>query len=540
MENLLEKYKSNFPEIDSLFDYQEEVLKLLAAKKNTLSIIPTGGGKSLIFQLAALELEGITLVISPLLALMDEQVNELNDLRNIKALALNSNLSFVEQRQLLRNLKNESFKLVYVSPERLQNPFFRAGLIASGIPVSLIVVDEAHCISQWGSSFRPDYGQINSFVEFLKSEKQNPFLFCLTATLSKKARKDILEEFQISGEQVFIASNMIRDNLKLHFQKVEHEDEKEHFLRDFLKTHKPQKSIAYLYSKRECENYSERLSDSYSTDYFHAGRDSTEKQSVYQSYLKSEIQILFATTAFGMGINIPDIECVVHLHIPNSIEEYYQQAGRGWRKKTELKDCQCLALWSNVNFDRRRQDLENHKYDIDLLKKAFKVLIGGAKIKRIGQVVNKDKDAMLNSEYNLQLLKYKLEKHGVLKTIGEVNGTPLSIKLTTDTEFWSKIKQSAKDGMDSFSFVSRMLDVPILDIIHHLYDQDLEGNIEKLPAMKKDIFFELLTVELSDSISEKIVEEINNELDFRIMQLNELQELFLSNNHEEKLYAVLK
>ncbi len=540
MENLLQKYKSFFPEIDSLFDYQEEVLKLLTAKKNTLSIIPTGGGKSLIFQLAALELEGITLVISPLLALMDEQVNELNDLRNIKALALNSNLSFIEQRQLLRNLKNESYKLVYVSPERLQNPFFRAGLIASGIPVSLIVVDEAHCISQWGSSFRPDYGQINSFVEFLKNEKQNPFLFCLTATLSKEARKDILEEFKITDEQVFTSSNMIRDNLKLHFQKVEHEDEKVNYLRDFLEAHKPQKSIAYLYSKRECENYAERLSDQYSTDFFHAGRASADKQVIYQSYLNSKIQVLFATTAFGMGINIPDIESVVHLHIPNSIEEYYQQAGRGWRKKTEQKDCQCLALWSNVNFDRRRQDLENQKYNIDHLKKAFKALCGGAKIKSIGQVVNKDKDALLNSEFNLQLLKYKLEKHGVLKTIGEVNGTPLSIKLASDTEFWCKIKQSAMNGMDSFSYVSRILDIPILDIIYYLYEQDLKGNIEKLPAMKKDIFFELLIMELDESICKKIVDEINNEIDFRITQLNELQDLFSSNNHEEKLYSVLK
>ena len=540
MENLLQKYQSNFPEITSLFEYQETVLKLLAAKKNTLGIIPTGGGKSLIFQLAALELEGVTLVISPLLALMDEQVNELNDLRNIKALGLNSNLSFIEQRQLLRNLKNESYKLVYVSPERLQNPFFRAGLIASGVPISLIVVDEAHCISQWGSSFRPDYGQISSFVEFLKVERQNPFLFCLTATLSKEARKDILEEFSIKEEQVFIAKNMIRDNLKLYFQRVEHEDEKETYLRGFLETHKPQKSIAYLYSKRECENYAEKLADIYTTDYFHAGRDTYDKQSVYRNYLNSEIQILFATTAFGMGINIPDIESVIHLHIPNSIEEYYQQVGRGWRKKNEMKDCQCLALWSNVNFDRRRQDLENQKYDIQFLKRAYKVLIGGARLKSIGQIVNKDKDAMLNSEYNLQLLKYKLEKHGVLKTIGEINGTPLTIKFISDTEFWRNIKQAAHDGMDSFSYVSRMLNIPILDIIHHLYEQDLKGNIEKMPAMKKDVFFELLTMELDDSVCQEIVQEINNELDFRISQLDDLQELFSSNNHEEKLSEVLK
>lgn len=540
MTDLLQKYKKHFPDIDSLFDYQETVLELLSKQKNTLSIIPTGGGKSLLYQLMSLELEGITLVVSPLLALMEEQVNELKDKRNINALALNSNISFIEQRNLLRNLKTNPYKIIYISPERLQNPFFRAGIIASGVSVSMIVVDEAHCISQWGSSFRPDYGQINSFVTFLKSNDQNPFLFCLTATLSKEARKDIIQEFDVDKEQVFVSKKMIRSNLDLQFQKVNKEDEKEEYLRSFLSTHSPAKTVAYLYSKRECENYADNLSDDYRTDFFHAGKEADEKQAVYDQFLNSEIDILFATTAFGMGINIPDIESVIHLHIPNSIEEYYQQAGRGWRKKSEVKTCHCLALWSDVNFERRKQDLENQKYNIEYLKKAFKSLIGGAKIKRIGQVVNKDKNALLNSEYNLQLLKYKLEKYEVLKTIGEVNGTPLSIILTNNTEFWNKIVQTATEGMDSFSYVSKVLDIAIPDIINHLYEQDLKGNIEKFPAMKKDIFFELLTLELDGKVCKSIIQEINNEIDFRITELNELQSLFSSKNHEEKLYETLK
>ena len=540
MEDLLLKYRSKFPEIHSLFDDQKKVLKLLFDKKNTLAIMPTGGGKSLIFQLLALELDGITLVVSPLLALMAEQVGELINTRNVDALALNSDLSFIEQRQLLRNLRNESYKLIYISPERLQNPFFRASLIASGIPVSMIVVDEAHCISQWGSSFRPDYGQIVSFVDFLKNEGQNPFLFCLTATLSKKAREDILREFHVDGSRVFICENMIRENLKLHFKKVSSEDEKEWHLREFLEEHKPSKTIAYLYSKRECENYSDKLSDSFVTDYFHAGREANEKKMVYDRFLNNEINLLFATTAFGMGINIPDIESVVHIHIPNSIEEYYQQAGRGWRKKSELRDCQCLALWSDVNFDRRRKELEREKYDFDFLKKAFKALIGGAKIKHVGQIVNKDKDALLNSEYNLQLLKYKLERYGILRTIGELNGTPLTIVLERNTTFWNKIVQTATNGMDSFGYVSQSLDISITAIINHLYEQDLQGNILKLPAMKKDVFFELLSLELDDKTCESIINEINQEIDFRISQLDDLHKLFSSKDPMAKLTETLK
>lgn len=539
MEQLLKKYSSHFSDISSLYDYQTEVLEKLCKQKNTLAVIPTGGGKSLLYQLMALELEGITLVISPLLALMEEQVDELNIKRKISALALNSKIPFNEQREILRNLKQDSYKLIYISPERLQNPFFRATLISSKINISMIVIDEAHCISQWGSGFRPDYGQINGFVKFLKQNNQNPFLLCLTATLSQLARNDIASEFEIDNDNVYLSSSIIRKNLKLHFQKVENEEEKTEYLNLFLEKYKPNKAIVYLYSKYECENYADEFSGNYSTDYYHADVESEEKTEVYNKFVNGEIDILFATTAFGMGINIPDIESVIHLHIPNSVEEYYQHVGRGWRKKTEVKDCNCLALWSDVNFDRRKKEIENQKYNLEYLNEAFKTLTGAAKIKAIGQVVNKDKDALIHSEYNLQLLKYKLERNNILRTIGEINGSPLTIQLATNTELWNKITEAARIGMDSFGFVCKTLGISLSDVINHLYEEDLKGNIKKLPATKKDIYFELLVTELDASIAEKIVSEINAEIEFRVSQLDELKELFSSEDFEEKLKSTL-
>lgn len=539
MEQLLKKYSSHFSDIPSLYDYQTEVLEKLCKQKNTLAVIPTGGGKSLLYQLMALELKGITLVISPLLALMEEQVNELNIKRKISALALNSKNPFNEQREILRSLKQDSYKLIYISPERLQNPFFRAALISSKINISMIVIDEAHCISQWGSGFRPDYGQINGFVKFLKQNNQKPFLLCLTATLSQLARNDIAAEFEIDNDNVYLSSSIIRKNLKLNFQKVENEEVKTEYLNQFLEKYKPNKAIAYLYSKYECENYADEFSENYSTDYYHAEVESEEKSEVYNKFVNGEIDILFATTAFGMGINIPDIESVIHLHIPNSVEEYYQHVGRGWRKKTEIKDCNCLALWSDVNFDRRKKEIENQKYDLEYLDEAFKTLIGGAKIKTVGQVVNKDKDALMHSEYNLQLLKYKLERHNIIRTIGEINGSPLTIQLSTNTELWSKITEEARMGMDSFGFVCKTLGISLSDVISHLYEEDLKGNIKKLPATKKDIYFELLVTELDTSIAEKIVSEINAEIEFRVSQLDELKELFSSEDFEEKLKSTL-
>src|SRR5579871_5330830 len=203
MKNLLNNLHRYFSEINTLYDYQEKVLEKLLKHQNTLAIIPTGGGKSLLYQLMATDLKGITLVISPLLALMQEQVTELNN-RGISTLALNSSFTFDEQRTILRTMKPGDHKLIYVSAERLQNSFFRAALIASGIQVSMIAIDEAHCISQWGVGFRPDYSQINEFAGFLKDNGHTPFLFCLTATLSRRARQDIAIEFGIADDNIIV------------------------------------------------------------------------------------------------------------------------------------------------------------------------------------------------------------------------------------------------------------------------------------------------------------------------------------------------
>ena len=535
MTDLLKKYHNHFPEIVGLYDYQETVLRLLSDKGNTLAIIPTGGGKSLLYQLSALDLSGITLVISPLKALMNEQVAELNN-RGINAIAINSDFNFVEQRKILRGLKHSGFKLIYISPERLQNPFFRASLIAAGVSISMVVVDEAHCISQWGSGFRPDYSQIPEFIEFLNHNGNAPVVLCLTATLALNARKEIADAFKVAGDHVFISSKILRDNLNLTFQKVSEEEEKIEYLKTFLQKFKPQKAIVYLYSKPLTKRYAKEFGKSYATGYYNADIDADDKLVTYEDFLGGDIELLFATTAFGMGINIPDIESIIHFHIPNSIEEYYQQAGRGWRRKDLVKTCNCLALWSDKNFKERKRDLVKQKYTVQDVFDAYQALIGGAEITDIGQVVNKSKDALLNGKsYNLQLLRYKLEKYGVIKTIGELNGTPETVQMVKNTPLWNRIRKSAFEGMDGFNFVSVDLKIPLQDIIQHLYEQDLLGNIKSLPALKKDVYFEVLQTTISEELAIKIAYEININIDFRISQLEHLKELFEGDNINDLL-----
>ena len=536
IKNIYDKYRHQFPEIDKLYDYQVNALEKLLNHNNTLCIIPTGGGKSLIFQLAAQELEGITIVVSPLLALMREQKTELEN-RGIYTTAFNSELSFEEQRQYLRNLSTTNTKLLYLSPERLQNTLFRASLASSDVKISLVVIDEAHCISQWGHGFRPDYNQIKPFIEFLRSMGNSPVIFALTATLNQKPRADILNVFEIDTNDVIISENIIRDNLTLEFKEVENEEEKIERLLVFHDEKKPKKMLVYLYSQIRCEEYSMLFNGKgFSAGFFHSGMDSDLKENTYFDFLNGNIQILFATTAFGMGMNIPDIDSVVHLQLPESIEEFYQHVGRGGRKKNICPVCNCLLLYSKTNVARRRQQIESDKYSAERLEICFKQLDLKNKA---GKIVTKDKEDLLASKNNLSLIINYFEKYDILKSLGELNGSPLKIELYDNTSLWTKIIDSI-DDLDSFVYASMVTGISIEDIIKHIYEQEFIGNIKKLPAISRQLFLKVNVNSLEKDISEQIISEINSFVDFRLKHYDEFIGLFTSNNPYEYIRSFLR
>lgn len=538
MTNLLNKYRDHFKDIESLYDYQAEVLELLQKQLNTLAIIPTGGGKSLLYQLMALNLDGITLVLSPLLAIMKEQVEELVSKRNVPALAFNSEIPFNKQREILKKLDKLNYKIIYLSPERLQNYLFRASLIASKVKISMLVIDEAHCISQWGSNFRPEYSQIPNFIKWLRKNGQSPFTLSLTATLAIKPRNDIIKSFNV--KKCYISEKIIRENLQLNFVKVKKETEKINILDSFIRKNKLQKVIAYLYSRRECENYAEQFQEKgYKTAYYHSSVSPEEKDVLYHDFLNGSIDILFSTTAFGMGVNLPDIDSVIHVHIPNSIEEYYQQVGRGWRDKKVHKICKCLTIWSETNFERRISEIQREKNTIDDIFLSYKRILGSAKIKRKGQIISKYKETLLISRENLQILRYKLEEKKVIETVGEINGTPQTIKLKKITPMWKKVVEASKND-DSFIYVSEKLNVSIKEIINHLYEQELLDNIDYVPAMKRQVFFKVNHKELPQKTAAQLMKEINKHIDQRIVQLNSLKKLFMSKKPERIIRATLK
>lgn len=299
---------------------QREIIESIAAGHDTLGLMPTGGGKSITFQVPALAMEGLCLVVTPLIALMKDQVQNLKD-RGIRAAAIYSGLTREEILQTLDNAIFGAYKFLYVSPERLATAIFMTKV--RRMKVCLITVDEAHCISQWGYDFRPNYLRIAEVREFLP----NVPVLALTATATAAVVDDIQQRLGFTAPCVFKMS-FARPNLHYIVRKV---DEKEEELLHILKS-VPGSAIVYKRSRRGTRDLAEMLrSEGMSASFYHAGLTPLDKDTRQQAWQDDEVRIMVATNAFGMGIDKPDVRLVVHMDVPDSIEAYFQEAGRGGR-----------------------------------------------------------------------------------------------------------------------------------------------------------------------------------------------------------------
>ena len=299
---------------------QEKVIKAVLEKKNTIALLPTGGGKSICFQVPTLAFDGVCIVISPLIALMQDQVSNLKE-KGIKASLIPSGSSQNEIITLFDNIRFGNFKFLYISPERLQSRFIQDKI--KQLNVSLIAIDEAHCISEWGHDFRPSYRNIS----ILKELQPNTPIIALTATATEKVLQDISETLHINDSEIFKQS-FYRENLAYQFV---YTDDKLYKLRQiFTKT--KGSAIVYVSSRNKTKQIASYLNaNGFKASYYHAGLSSTEKQIAFEHWMNETTPIIVATNAFGMGIDKPNVRVIVHIDLPSSIENYVQEAGRGGR-----------------------------------------------------------------------------------------------------------------------------------------------------------------------------------------------------------------
>ena len=310
---------------DAFRPMQREIIDSVLDGHDTLGLLPTGGGKSITFQVPALLLPGLTIVVTPLISLMKDQVDNLKN-RDIRAVYFHSGLTRREANLGLTRCRLGKVKLVYVSPERLQNDNFIAEL--RSMDVSLIVVDEAHCISQWGYDFRPSYLKVAKLREI--TGEHVPIL-ALTASATPEVTADIMRSLRFREPRVF-ARSFTRENLSYI---VRYADFKEETLLRVLNATSGC-AIVYVRSRRRCREIAQLLTrEGISADYYHAGLAPEDKELRQNAWKNDHIRVIVATNAFGMGIDKPDVRTVVHYDLPSSLEEYYQEAGRAGRDGKE-------------------------------------------------------------------------------------------------------------------------------------------------------------------------------------------------------------
>ncbi len=318
---------------DSFRPLQEEAINQVLNKKDTLVIMPTGGGKSLIYQIPALVFDGLTIVVSPLISLMKDQVEQLRQY-DIPAIYLNSSLSDEEYRYNVKRLKKGEVKMLYVAPETLMMDKTRK--LLDGMKVDCFTIDEAHCISEWGHDFRPDYRELTE----VRKDYPDAACLALTATATPRVREDIKKVLDFDESQSFLAS-FDRKNLLLKV--ADKEDPLEQVL-DFLYTRKQQSGIIYCFSRKQVDElYTELKKEGYAAKPYHAGLSEGVRNRNQEMFIRDDINIIVATIAFGMGINKPDVRFVVHYDMPKNIESYYQQIGRAGRDGLRAD---CLVLYS--------------------------------------------------------------------------------------------------------------------------------------------------------------------------------------------------
>ena len=441
---------------DTFRPLQEEIINSVLEGKDTLALLPTGGGKSICFQVPGLLLEGLTIVVTPLIALMRDQVDQLNK-RGIRAMALYSGMSSRELDLALDNCIFGQYKFLYLSPERLQTDLFLSR--AERMKIALLAIDEAHCISQWGYDFRPPYLQIADF----KVKYEIPKIIAVTATATKQVQEDILDKLQMKDPQVFQKS-FARFNLSYSVFRTENKLDK---LLQILKN-VPGSSVVYVRSRKATQLVSQQLKNAgITTDYYHAGLPTSLRTQKQQQWIEDKIRVMVATNAFGMGIDKPNVRTVIHWDLPDSLEAYYQEAGRAGRDERKAF---AVLLFQEADLVALKERVQKNHPTLDLIKRVYQSLANKYKL-----AVGSGENSRFEFDYQDFIQTFNLplfETHFALKKL-ETEGL---ISISDGYNEPSKVNMLlAHDDLYRFQVEHASLD-PIVKALLRLYGGEMHAD----------------------------------------------------------------
>ncbi len=410
---------------DSFRSKQEEAIHSVLDAKDTLTLLPTGGGKSICFQVPALMMEGICIVISPLIALMNDQVTALKA-KNIRALAITSGMSFSEVDIALDNCIHGNYKFLYLSPERLESEMVQQRL--KKMNINLLAVDEAHCISEWGYNFRPSYLRIAEIREIT-----NAPIIALTATATPLVTKDIQEKLKFTDDNI-ISTSFFREELSYVVLK---QDDKDSKLIQILNRVKGT-SIVYCRTRKETKRVHQLLSEyGISSHFYHAGLDVLERASKQKQWQLNHVRVMAATNAFGMGIDKADVRLVIHNHLPFSLEAYFQEAGRAGRDR---KLAYSILLYNDLDIHNLNKQISDHFPEIDVVRNVYQQMANFFGI-AIGDGKHQEFQFHINEfceRYNLN----QLQTYNVLKILEKEDYIKLSEAIHQPSRVYIKVSHT--------------------------------------------------------------------------------------------------
>lgn len=505
-------FKAEFPKLHQEFEekgyelkeFQKKVIQNVLDHPTTLAVMPTGGGKSLIYWLSSRCVGGTCLVVSPLIALIDEQAGKLEE-EGFTVLAIHGGMGASEQMNQLkayaRGELNPDF--IFVSPERLATDgFFEYCMTLQRAQVKLVVVDEVHCISQWGFDFRPFYKHIPNFLTRV-FEDSWPKVLGLTATLNPHDLKEITQDFNIPRSAILKdQENLLRTDIDLKVKKFALEDEKDQYLWQLLKQYKGEKILVYLYRKyrkRSVDTLSrEAINKGYKALAFHGDMSGSERQEIIGKFKSGEKEVIFATNAFGMGIDIPDIRIVIHFMIPESIEQYYQEIGRAGR---DGNGAISYLLYSNKNVSVRKSHFINKSFPKDR-----------EEIKKLFKHTTDNKKGYMSLQY------FDEEKlQGVLPYFLNSNAVSIDGKGFTDLDVFKKIDtpelQDLKDLSRTGSVIFRLKKIAAIETeVREFFNTTYSALVKNLAELEKRLNKCLILHAHTEQLNEDQLREIEAEI----------------------------